>query len=64
MSEELKEFVCERVRMNLSQTAKGAFQIDVTAESGSVERSAELLRQGIAAARSAARDEGFALTSD
>jgi len=41
----------ERVRMNLSENAKGCYQIDVTVESNSVERSQEMLLASIKAAK-------------
>jgi len=37
----------ERVRMNLSENAKGFYQIEVTVESNSVKRSQEMLLQAI-----------------
>lgn len=51
----------ERVRMNLSQSAKGSFQIDVTVESGSVERSRELLEEAVKQCRKVVLDNGFTL---
>lgn len=51
----------ERVRMNLSQSAKGSFQIDVTVESGSVERSKELLEEAVRQCRKVVLDNGFTL---
>ena len=41
----------ERVRMNLSENAKGLYQIEVTVESNSVERSQEMLLQAVRAAK-------------
>ena len=41
----------ERVRMNLSENAKGFYQIEVTVESNSVERSQEMLLQAVRAAK-------------
>ena len=51
----------ERVRMNLSQSAKGSFQIDVTVESDSVERSKELLEEAVRQCRKVVLDNGFTL---
>jgi hypothetical protein len=51
----------ERVRMNLSQSAKGSFQIDVTVESGTVERSTELLTEAVKNCRKVVLDNGFTL---
>lgn len=51
----------ERVRMNLSQSAKGSFQIDVTVESDTVERSKELLEEAVRQCRKVVLDNGFTL---
>lgn len=65
MDEELKycerALTQERVRMNLSQSAKGAFQIDVTVESDSVARSKELLEEAVRQCRKVVLDNGFTL---
>lgn len=57
----LEACIAERVRMNLSQTAKGTFQMECTVESGSVERSTEMLAQGIRAMKGVAADEHLML---
>lgn len=49
----------ERVRINLSQTAKNLFQFDITAESGCVERSGELMRAAILEIQKIIRENGF-----
>ena len=51
----------ERVRMNLSQSAKGSFQSDVTGESDSGVRSKELLEEAVKQCRKVVLDNGFTL---
>jgi hypothetical protein len=50
-----------RVRLNASQTAKGAIQLDVTAEAPTVEKARELLGQAIDALVQEVKQRGFAL---
>jgi hypothetical protein len=50
-----------RVRMNASQTAKGAITLDVTAEAPTVEKARELLGQAIDALVQEVKQRGFAL---
>ncbi len=50
-----------RVRMNASQTAKGAITLDVTAEAPTVEKARELLGQAIDALTEEVKRRGFAL---
>ena len=49
----------DRVRMNLSQSAKGMFQVDVTCEFGSVEESKTQLDASIKAIYQVAADNGL-----
>lgn len=48
-----------RVRMNLSETAKGLVQWDVTAEFDSVEQTAEELNKAIKAVKKVIVDNGL-----
>lgn len=52
-----------RVRMNASQTAKGAIQLEVTAEAPTVEKARDLLGQAIDALTKEVESRGFALTN-
>jgi hypothetical protein len=58
MSEESK-----RVRMNLSQTAKGTWQADITAEFPTPEEAEENLRKAIESVRRVAAEKGLTLVS-
>lgn len=49
----------KRVRINLSQTAKGLVQFDITAESESVEESKKMLAEAVDAARAVIKEKGF-----
>lgn len=55
--EELKEN--RRVRLNLSQTAKGQFQIDCTVEFGSVEDCGEAMRRALDEAETILKERGL-----
>jgi len=52
-----------RVRINVKQTAKGAVQFDITAETGNVEESAKLLGDAIDQTKKLVTDRGYALSS-
>lgn len=52
-----------RVRLNASQTAKGAIQLDITTEASTVEQARELFGQAIDALTKEVESRGFALTS-
>ncbi len=52
-----------RTRMNMSQTAKGTWQLDVTAEYPTPEETAENLGKAIDAARKVAESKGLTLVS-
>jgi hypothetical protein len=52
-----------RVRLNASQTAKGAVQLDVTTEAPTVEKARELFGQAIDALVKEVESRGFALTN-
>lgn len=49
----------KRVRINLSQTSKGLVQLDVTAESESVEESKKILSEAIDSARAVIKEKGM-----
>lgn len=49
----------KRVRINLSQTAKGLVQLDITAESESVEESKKILSEAIDSARAVIKEKGM-----
>lgn len=49
----------KRVRINLSQTAKGLVQLDITAEAESVEESKKILSEAIDSARAVIREKGM-----
>ncbi|MBP3573396.1 MAG: hypothetical protein J6J71_02175 [Prevotella sp.] len=49
----------KRVRINLSQTAKGLVQFDITAESESVEESKKILSEAIDSARAVIKEKGM-----
>lgn len=49
----------KRVRINLSQTAKGLVQFDITAESESVEESKKILSEAIYSARAVIKEKGM-----
>lgn len=49
----------KRVRNNLSQTAKGLVQFDITAESESVEESKKILSEAIDSARAVIKEKGM-----
>ncbi|HXK36403.1 MAG TPA: hypothetical protein VJ553_02380 [Candidatus Paceibacterota bacterium] len=50
-----------RVRLNASQTAKGAVQLDITTEAPTVEKARELFGQAIDALTEEVKRRGFAL---
>lgn len=52
-----------RCRMNMSQTAKGTWQIDVTAEYATVEETALNLGKALDAAQEVAKSRGIPLVS-
>lgn len=47
----------KRVRINLSQTAKGLVQLDITTESESVEESKKILSEAIDSARAVIKEK-------
>ena len=49
----------KRVRINLSQTAKGLVQFDITAESESVEESKKILSEAIDSVRAVIKEKGM-----
>ena len=49
----------KRVRINLSQTAKGLVQFDITAESENVEESKKMLSEAIDSAREVIKEKGM-----
>ena len=49
----------KRVRINLSQTSKGLVQLDITAESESVEESKKILSEAIDSARAVIKKKGM-----
>lgn len=49
----------KRVRINLSQTSKGLVQLDITAESESVEESKKILSEAIDSARAVIKEKGI-----
>lgn len=49
----------KRVRLNLSQTSKGLVQLDITAESESVEESKKILSEAIDSARAVIKEKGM-----
>lgn len=49
----------KRVRINLSQTSKGLVQLDITAESESVEESKKILSSAIDSARAVIKEKGM-----
>lgn len=49
----------KRVRNNLSQTSKGLVQLDITAESESVEESKKILSEAIDSARAVIKEKGM-----
>lgn len=49
----------KRVRINLSQTAKGLVQFEITAESESVEESKKILSEAIDSARAVIKEKGM-----
>lgn len=51
-----------RCRMHFSQTAKGLWQIDVTAEYDTPELSAKAVEKALDEARRVAREKGLVLT--
>lgn len=53
-----------RTRINMSQTAKGLWQIDVTAEYDTPEQTASALSDAIERARGVAEEKGLQLVSD
>jgi hypothetical protein len=62
LSEEIKEET--RVRMNVSQTAKGAIQLEVTAEAPTVAKARELLGTAINALTEEVKKRGLTLVSE
>ncbi len=62
MSEEAT--VTTRVRMNVTQSAKGIAQIDCTAEAPTVEQSRDLFAKAIAAAQEEVRKAGLKLANE
>ena len=55
--EEMKENC--RVRLNLSQTAKGQFQIDCTVEFSTVEECGEAMRKALDEAKAIIKEKGL-----
>ena len=53
-----------RVRMGVKQTAKGAIQMDITAEAPTVEEAGQLLGKAIDELTMVARNRGLTLTSE
>lgn len=49
----------KKVRINLSQTSKGLVQLDITAESESVEESKKILSEAIDSARAVIKEKGM-----
>lgn len=49
----------KRVRINLSQTSKGLVQLDIMAESESVEESKKILSEAIDSARAVIKEKGM-----
>lgn len=49
----------KRVRINLSQTSKGLVQLDITAESESVEESKKILSEAIDSVRAVIKEKGM-----
>lgn len=49
----------KRVSINLSQTSKGLVQLDITAESESVEESKKILSEAIDSARAVIKEKGM-----
>lgn len=49
----------KRVRINLSQTTKSLVQLDITAESESVEESKKILSEAIDSARAVIKEKGM-----
>lgn len=49
----------KRVRINLSQISKGLVQLDITAESESVEESKKILSSAIDSARAVIKEKGM-----
>ena len=49
----------KRVRINLSQTAKGLVQLDITAESENVEELKKMLSEAIDSAREVIKEKGM-----
>lgn len=49
----------KRVRINLSQTSKDLVQLDITAESESVEESKKILSEAIDSARAVIKEKGM-----
>lgn len=49
----------KRVRIYLSQTSKGLVQLDITAESESVEESKKILSEAIDSARAVIKEKGM-----
>jgi len=58
----MPETTNQRCRMHFSQTAKGLWQIDVTAEYDTPELSAENVAKAIDEARRVATEKGLVLT--
>lgn len=53
-----------RVRMNASQTAKGAIQLEVTAEAPTVEKARELMGAALDALTDEVKKRGLTLVSE
>ena len=53
-----------RVRIGAKQTAKGAIQLDITAEAPTVEKAGELLDGAIKELIAKVRDNGLSLASE
>lgn len=60
-SEILDAQPAERTKMKLSQSAKGVYQIEVTAEYGDTERSAEELERAVQRMKEIAERNGLTL---
>ena len=58
----MQEQANQRCRMHFSQTAKGLWQIDVTAEYDTPELSAEAAAKALDEAKRVAREKGLVLT--
>lgn len=62
MAEEARQET--RVRMNVTQSAKGIAQVDVTAEAPSDEQARDLFKRAIEAAKEEVKGAGFKLANE